>query len=238
LKEFYSEYKAKDPNFEIIFCSSDKDEGGMQSYFKDDHGDYLALPYAKRKEKDALSDMFKVEGIPTFVVVGPDGSIVNVNARGKIAAGAAAVLKDGWEPPSVGDLAESADCAGTDINECPSVVVLCEGADAAVQASIKQALEPLAKKYITEGKAKDEDPKYIFFIAAGGGPIDQLKNLTKKEAGDKLEAAGGKPQVLLFDIPDNGGFYVADLSEVTTESLEKFLQSKEAGSEKRMQLGR
>lgn len=238
LKEFYAEYKTKDPNFEIIFCSSDRDEGGMQSYFKEDHGDYLALPFAKRKEKEALSSMFNVEGIPSFVVVGPDGRVVNTKARGKISAGAAAVLKDGWEPPSVGDLAESADCAGTDINECPSLVVLCEGADAAVQASIKQALEPLAKRYIAEGKAKGEDPKYIFFIAAGGGPIDQLKQLTKKAAGDKVEAAGGKPVVLLFDIPDNGGFYMPDVAEVTTEALEQILQSKASGNEKRMQLGR
>merc|ERR1711933_525684 len=129
--------------------------------------------------------MFKVEGIPTFVVVGPDGGVVNANARGKVEAG--------WEPPSVGNLSEGADCAGTDINECPSVMVLCEGADVATQASIKQAMEPLAKKYIAEGKAAGEDPKYIFFIAAGGGPIDQLKSLTKKDAADKLEGAAGKP---------------------------------------------
>jgi len=238
LKEFYTEYKAKDSDFEIIFCSSDREESAMQSYFKEDHGDYLALPYEKRKEKEALSSMFKVEGIPTFVVVGPDGKVVNANARGKITAGAAAVLEAGWAPPAIGDLAEGADCAGTDINECPSVVVLCEGSDAAAQATIKQALEPLAKKYIAEGQAADEDPKYIFFIAAGGGPIDQLKALTKKDAADKVESAGGKPVVLLFDIPDNGGFYVSDAAEVTTESLEKFLKSKEDGKEKRLQLGR
>merc|ERR1712107_818554 len=112
-----------------------------------------------------------------------------------------------------GDLAEGADCAGTDINECPSVVVLCEGADDATKASIKQALTPLAQKYISEGKPKGEDPKYIFFIAAGGGPIDQLKMLTKKDAGDKVTSAGGKPLVLLFDIPDNGGFYLSDNKE-------------------------
>lgn len=238
LKDFYAEYTAKDPNFEIIFCSSDKDEAGMESYFREDHGDYLALPYAKRKEKEALSGMFKVEGIPTFVVVGPDGGVVNANARGKVAAGAPAVLEAGWEPPSVGDLAEGADCAGTDINECPAVVVLCEGADAATQASIKQAMEPLAKKYIAEGRAAGGDPKYIFFVAAGGGPTGQLKELTKKDAGDKLEAAGGKPLVLLFDIPDNGGFYVSDAAEATTEGLEAFIRSRESGAEKRMQLGR
>jgi len=237
LKEFYGEYKKKSPDFELIFCSGDHDEAEMQSYFKEAHGDYLALPYDEEKYR-TLSDMFGVEGIPTFVVVGPDGSVVNPNARGKVIAGAAAVLEAGWEPPSVGDLAEGADVAGTDINECPSVVVLCEGADAATQASVKQAMEPLAKKYIAESKAVGDDPKYIFFIAAGGGMVDQLKALTKKGAGDKVETAGGKLAVLLFDIPDQGGFYVADIAKVTTEGLETFLKSKESGKEARMQLSK
>jgi len=237
LKEFYAEYKKQNPEFELIFCSSDKDEAAMQSYFKEDHGDYLALPYSEEKNK-VLSDMFGVEGIPTFVIVGSDGSVVNPNARGKVLAGAAAVQEAGWEQPSVGDLAEGADVAGTDINECSSVVVLCEGTDAATQVSVKQAMEPLAKKYIAEGKAEGEDPKYIFFTAAGGSTVDQLKTLTKKGAGDKVETAGGKPVVLLFDIPDQGGFYVADMAEVTTEGLEAFLKSKESGNETRLQLSK
>merc|ERR1712183_1089419 len=69
LKAFYDEYKQLDPQFEIIFVSSDKDEAGMKSYFTTDHGDYLALPFKFRQAKSDLSDMFGVEGIPSFVVV-------------------------------------------------------------------------------------------------------------------------------------------------------------------------
>merc|ERR1712066_1089609 len=36
------------------FYAGDKDEEGMLDYFKNDHGDYLALPYAKRDEKAEL----------------------------------------------------------------------------------------------------------------------------------------------------------------------------------------
>merc|ERR1712151_132222 len=87
LKEFYEAYKAKDPNFEIVFVSSDKDEGVMLDYFKNDHGDYLALPFAKRQSKADLSSMFGVEGIPSFAVVGADGQVLNTNARAKVSAG-------------------------------------------------------------------------------------------------------------------------------------------------------
>jgi len=234
LKSFYEAYKAKDPNFEIVFVSSDKDASQMIDYFKNDHGNYLALPYEKRQAKSDLSDMFGVEGIPTFVVCSADGQTLNGNARGKITAGADAVLASGWEPPAVGDMAEGPEAGGTDINECPSVVVMCEGCDEKVQKSIHDALEPLAKRYIAEAKSKDSDPEYIFLLAKGGGPIEQLKALTKKNAGDVVAKAAGKPVMMLFDIPDNGGFYVADTHDITTANVEAFLKSKGT----RLQLGR
>merc|ERR1711937_1100547 len=66
LKEFYEAYASKQPNFEIVFVSSDKEESEMMDYFKNDHGNYLALPFANRKAKEDLSTMFGVQGIPTF----------------------------------------------------------------------------------------------------------------------------------------------------------------------------
>jgi len=238
LKQFYADYKAKDPNFEIIFISSDKEEKAMLDYFKDDHGDYLALPFSKRKEKEELSNMFGVEGIPTFVVIGPDRQVVNASARGKVSAGADAVVAQGWAAPAVGDMAEGAEAGGSDINECPSVVVMCEGADADTQKSIEAALEPLAKKYIEKAKTSGEDPECIFLIAKGGGPMEQLKALTTKDAGEAIAAAGAKPVMLLFDIPDNGAFYLSSTNDITSESVAAFIQSKVDGKATRMQLGR
>jgi len=226
LKAFYEEYKAKDPNFEIVFVSSDKDEAGFLDYFKTDHGNYLALPYERRQAKGDLSSRFGIEGIPGFVVVDASGQTLNQSARGKVGAGAAAVLADGWEAAAVGDMAEGPEAGGTDINECPTIVVMCEGCDESVQKSCYDALEPLAKRYIAEGKSKDDTPEYIFLLAKGGGAIDQLKNLTKKAAGDLVGKAAGKPVMLLFDIPDNAGFYVADTNDITTGNVEAFLKSK------------
>merc|ERR1712187_236718 len=115
------------------------------------------------------------------------------------------------------------------INECPSVVVLCDQCDADVQQAIRKALEPLAKRYITDAKQSGEDPQYIFLVATGGGVMEQLKLLTEKDAGEKIKEAGKEPVLLLFDIPDNGGFYFGGMGAVTTEGVQAFLQSKEAG---------
>eukprot|EP00930_Biecheleria_cincta_P015737 TRINITY_DN1301_c0_g1_i1.p1 TRINITY_DN1301_c0_g1~~TRINITY_DN1301_c0_g1_i1.p1 ORF type:complete len:432 (-),score=106.42 TRINITY_DN1301_c0_g1_i1:230-1525(-) len=226
LKEFYEAYKKKDPKFEILFVSSDKDEAGMLDYFKNDHGNYLSLPFEKRKAKDDLSSMFGVEGIPSFAVCSADGTVLNANARAKVSAGADAVLESGWEPPSVGDMADGPESAGTDINECPTIVVMCEGCDAATQKSIHDALEPLAKRYIAEARSKDADPEFIFFLARGGGPMEQLKALTQKDAGEAIKEAGSKPVMILFDIPDNGAFYLSDTHDITTANVEAFLKNK------------
>jgi len=235
LKEFYTEYAKKDSNFEIVFVSSDKTEDDMLSYFKGDHGNYLALPFAQRQQKNDLSTMFGVQGIPSFVIVGPDGEVINANGRGKVQAGVDAVLAAGWEGPAVGNLEEGPDVAGTDINECPALVVMCGGCDTATVASIERALEPLAKKYIAEGKKTKEDPKYIFLYAKGGSILQQLQKLTK-ECEEEIKEADGKPVMILFDIPDNGGFYFGGAPDITTENIEAFLTSKEAGKAKRLQL--
>ena len=36
---------------------------------------WLALPYADREKKGALSKKFKVSGIPTLVILDPSGSV-------------------------------------------------------------------------------------------------------------------------------------------------------------------
>jgi len=233
LKEFYEAYKAKDPNFEIVFVSSDKDEAGMKSYFKEDHGDYLALPFSQRQAKSDLSDMFGVQGIPTFVAIDDKGRVLNSNARSKVAAGADAVIKDGWEPAAVGDMAEGPEAAGTDINECPTVVAFCAKSSATEQAAILESMTQVAKRYIA---AKgDDDPKYIFLmVKSQGGMVEQIQALTKKDGGE----IGDAPTMLLFDIPDNGGFYKSDAKTITVETIDAFIKQKEDGSSKRLQLSR
>merc|ERR1711920_273722 len=114
---------------------------------------------------------------------------------------------------------------GTDINETAAVVVMCAGAGADEQKAIEKALEPLAKSYIAEAQKAGDTPKYIFL-------------LTKKDAGDVIAAAGDRPVTLLFDIPDNGGFYLSGAHEITSESVAAFLKAKEDGELRRLQLGR
>ena len=53
---------------EVVFVSSDRDQGAFDGYFGEQP--WLALPFADRKAKAALSKKFKVGGIPTFPAQG------------------------------------------------------------------------------------------------------------------------------------------------------------------------
>jgi len=44
--------------------------------------------------------------------------------------------------------------------------------------------------------------------------------------------------VILFDIPDNGGFYLGEFNDVSTANVETLIQAKESGALKRRQLSR
>lgn len=97
LSEQYKEHY-KEKGLEIVFVSSDRDQAAFDSYFGEQP--WLALPFPDREAKERLSRRFKVQGIPTFVIVDPaTGSVINANGR-------EAVSKDPtgerlpWHPPT------------------------------------------------------------------------------------------------------------------------------------------
>ncbi|CAN6451432.1 unnamed protein product [Victoria cruziana] len=78
LIETYHKIKKQDSAFEVIFVSSDLDQEDFEEYFAT--MPFLALPYGDMRKK-TLSKNFKVTGIPTLVVIGPNGETVTKNAR-------------------------------------------------------------------------------------------------------------------------------------------------------------
>ena len=71
LVEWYNDFKAKHPNFELVFVSSDQDEAAMEDYIK---GDKMPWPYVKfDKAKEEIFRKFSSDGIPYLVLIGEDG---------------------------------------------------------------------------------------------------------------------------------------------------------------------
>jgi len=229
LIETYNKLKEEDKDFEVIFCSSDKDEEAFNEYYKD--MPWLALPFADRKRKDQLSDHFEVGGIPTLVMISAEGEVISTKARG--AVGADPEGKDfPWAPKACNDLATD----GADgINDTTSLILLMEKAEAGAQAAAEEMLYTLAEKDIAAAKAKGTDSMCYFTAKSGGGVVDQIRKLCS--LGEPVE---GEVQMILLDIPDQGGFYVHKQSKgsgaITAESICEFLAAYQSKTLERKQL--
>ncbi|KAH9255174.1 hypothetical protein BASA81_006614 [Batrachochytrium salamandrivorans] len=79
LAQWYAkDLKAK--GLEVIFISSDKGQTEFDSYLSEQP--WFALPFADRARKAKLSDKFKVQGIPSLILLNPkDGSLITDSGR-------------------------------------------------------------------------------------------------------------------------------------------------------------
>jgi len=96
LVQCYEKVAAAGKKFEIVFVSSDSSQDDFEKYHKkmttESGGrQFLALDYRERELKEALSTLFGVQGIPTLVLLKPDGTIINEDGvRAAIDGGAEA----------------------------------------------------------------------------------------------------------------------------------------------------
>merc|ERR1712232_682265 len=202
---------------EIVFVSSDRDENAFKEYFGE--MPWLALPYEKRKEKEELSDTFGVQGIPSFVVINPDGTTLTTDGRSKDTSDPKGEnLPEGWLPQPFNDINDDP----SPLNEEQCLIML-GGAAAACEAVKKVANE----FYVAAGKNIDEMPMR-FFSGLDGGVTGQIRKLTKIE-GDKL---------MLLDIPSDGAFYECSKAagDIDEASVKAFIEDFKAGKLERKQL--
>lgn len=83
LKEFYIELKEDEKPFEIVFVSSDKTASDMETYMKQSHGDWLAVPFGNEMIKQ-LKSRYHVTAIPKLIVVTDDGDVVTAVGRKEV----------------------------------------------------------------------------------------------------------------------------------------------------------
>merc|ERR1712224_1066984 len=185
LAEYYKD-GLKD-KMEIVFVSSDRDEAAFNEYSGE--MPWLALPYNKRDEKAALSKAFGVNGIPSFVVLNSDGTVITTEGRGRVEKDPLGKdFPSGWLPQPFNDVNDDP----SDLNEEQCVIAF--GGAENMCTVVKQLAEDY---YAAAGKDVGAMP-LRFFTAPAGGITDQLRELTALD-GDKL---------ILLDIPNDGAFYV------------------------------
>jgi len=214
LAEFYKD-GLKD-KMEIFFVSSDRDQKSFDEYFAE--MPWQALPFEKREEKGTLSDMFGVSGIPSFVVLNNDGTVITIDGRSKVMSDPKGEnLPHGWLPQPFNDVNDDP----SDLNEEACVIAL--GGDEAMCNAVKTIAE---EYYAQAGKDIGEMP-FRFFSGPDGGVVSQVRNLTKTQDTSKL---------VLLDIPDDGAFYVCQKDATTPEVVREFLSDYKAKKLERQQL--
>ena len=218
LVKTYNSLKAQGKDFEIIFCSSDRGTDAFREYYGT--MPWLAIPSGDPR-KETLSRMFDVEGIPTFVLIDAEtGKTINANGRGAVGADPEGADYP-WAPKPVNDLSSP-----DGINDTTALCALVDGCDADAKAAAKAVLTPIAEA------SKAAGTELLFFVATSGdGAVPQVRKLTG------VGAATATAQMILLDIPDDGGFYVAPDGPITAESVTSFLDKYKEGGLERKQLG-
>jgi nucleoredoxin len=245
LCQMYDTMKEKRNDFEFIFISGDNDEGAFKEYYQ--KMPFLALPFSEKQNNNLLNSHFEVQGIPTLVIVSPDGKTITTDARSRVSTDPEG-LEFPFHPKPVNNVDNPAG-----INDSPSLVILAEGESKPNQEKFEKVLAALG-----EEELKKEDSECLFFIGTEeGGVAKQLRSMTKAgpattEGGEekkevvcegdecKIVKSGGKQantKVVLFDIPDQGGFYMWE-GAATEEGLKEFLGAYKAGSLTRQQLSK
>lgn len=226
--EFAKMYKKlSSDKFEVIFVSSDRDEAAFKEY----HAEmpWIALPFANRDAKNALSSRFDVQGIPSVVVLGPadeDGNreVINADARGPIGGD-----PDGanfpWRPPALPALD---DCSS--INDTPTVVILADGCSTEKVTAIRNDIEPAAIAARDAAKAAGADgPDVGYCVAApGDGLAPRVRQLFG--LGEPSDAV----KVVLVDLGDDGAYYHGE--DHSASAIEALIAGYKAGSLDRQSL--
>jgi len=78
--------KFRDENkddFEIVFVSSDRDETAQMGYMKEAKMEWLAVKFGTQGIAD-LKKRYAVRGIPSLIIIGPDGKTISTNGRGEV----------------------------------------------------------------------------------------------------------------------------------------------------------
>jgi len=83
LKDFYDDLQTNDSPFEVVFVSSDKCAEDLDTYMKESHGDWLAIPFGHDMTRD-LKTRYHITAIPKLVVVDDDGEVVTMTARREV----------------------------------------------------------------------------------------------------------------------------------------------------------
>ncbi|OAY74088.1 putative nucleoredoxin 2 [Ananas comosus] len=77
LHKVYHQLKEEGSGFEVVFVSSDEDQASFDRFHRS--MPWLAVPFTDLRSRRYLTQRFQIEGIPSLVVLGPNGELVSAD---------------------------------------------------------------------------------------------------------------------------------------------------------------
>jgi len=194
--------------FEIVYVSSDQDQGAFDHYFK--QMTWYAVPYEARELKDALSAKFGIEGIPSVMML----------KRNKAMRGAFQLMPGGREgrgilsqpPQKVAEdfpwgsektlLSLEKDLA--ELEQSISIVLLCEHLlpRSPDFIALEEVTQKVVDKFLASNQVQDGIWPKLKFIVAHGPPSEPTRWLRAEAHLPQLAQLGGERdpfEVLVVD---------------------------------------
>jgi nucleoredoxin len=94
LVEYYNRVAPQHPEFEVIFCSADRSQFGMETYMAESNMPWPAVAYDKRGGKAGAIQNNLVREVPSLVLADATGKILSYSHGGDNAAAPEKVLAD------------------------------------------------------------------------------------------------------------------------------------------------
>jgi len=205
LVETYNKIKAAGKGFEIIFASSDNSDAEFKEYFET--MPWLSFPL-NDKRKDELSDLLKIEGIPSLVIF--DSNFKIINDDGRLAVESDPQGEDfPWYPKPLNSVESS-----SKINEMPCFIYL----DTNLNDEFKKKLQSLAEHFTNSWKDKPEAPLCFLYGSTG-----DLAQRIRSVANVKQD-----PGIVILDVQE-GCKYLYSATEFSEDGMKTFVQDFEAG---------
>ena len=79
LNSFYEKVNKDEQVFQVVFCSTDGNEAAFERNYS--KMPWAAVPYLDEDRSQSLRQRFGINGIPTLVVISPNGTLISYDGR-------------------------------------------------------------------------------------------------------------------------------------------------------------
>ncbi|XP_045466964.1 nucleoredoxin-like [Harmonia axyridis] len=229
LVDMYKLVRKKEPNFEIIFVSSDRSPESFSTCVG--YMPWLAVPFQQSAVRAELAQLYGIRGIPTLLLLDSNGHVITMDARTELAEDPLA-QNFPWKPRAVNVLTER---YAAKLQDFPAIILFVDGEETELhfaESVLTPAADGYYKKHNINFTALHEDfllcvknENYLQFLIG-------LDSETSDIVRDLVGLDDVVPLLVGIDIP-NRRFAVMEYGvELTVDSCTDFVEKFKTGNVK------